>query len=776
MRTLYIWCVAVSVIGGILVHQSHANDALTETIRKLDGTVTPPAEREAMASQVRDNLRARLQRANEKSTAEWQAVRTRADWERLRDEKLTAMRKGLGTWPDRPAEFRIDTTSEVAGNGFRIRNTLFESRPGWWVTANVYCPEPFRDSMPGIVICHAHHTPKQHGELQDMGMTWARAGCYVVVLDQVGHGERRQHPFHSAADYSKPFGVSRQDYYFRYDSGFQLQLIGESLAGWMAWDVMRCADLLLKQKGIDPQRLILLGSVAGGGDPAAVAGALDNRFAAVVPFNFGGPQPETRFPLPDDIEQTFNYAGSGGWESTRNLLRSAQGGFLPWAIVGAIAPRRLVYGHEFSWDRDRDPVWKRLQTIYGLYERPDHLAFTHGRGELKDKAPVATHCTHIGPPHRVRIHEAFSRWFGIEVTPETEYSERVSSERLICWSAEARQKYQPKSLAAVTTELADQSIAKLRIVNRNADAEFQRREMRTRWEDLLGPVAPERLHSAVAVASDSNGVPGVERWMLTSESGIRIPCLLLKPKQTDRGKPVVLAICSQGKNRLLKERAADIARLLEKGATVCLVDPRGLGESTLGDGHTRRSASTSHSSTALMLGTPLLGEQLRDLRLALAWLRHRQEVGFRPIAIWGESLVPANPATAPFQTPRDDDQALPAVSEPQAPLLALLTGLFEEDLDSIYVVGGLVSWRSLLANPLVLTAHDVLVPGALTAGEISDMIAALPGQTRIRMESTVDGWNRIAEEDTLRPLQERRPALSLDVTRRGPMAWVFAPE
>ncbi len=79
--------------------------------------------------------------------------------------------------------------------------------------------------------------------------------------------------------------------------------------GWMAWDLMRGVDLLLARPGIDPERIILLGAVAGGGDPAAVTAALDPRITAVVPFNFGGPQPETHYPLPDDAEDSFNYAG-----------------------------------------------------------------------------------------------------------------------------------------------------------------------------------------------------------------------------------------------------------------------------------------------------------------------------------------------------------------------------------------------------------------------------------------------------------------------------------
>ena len=261
--------------------------------------------------------------------------------------------------------------------------------------------------------------------------------------------------------------------------------------------------------------------------------------------------------------------------------------------------------------------------------------------------------------------------------------------------------------------------------------------------------------------------------MLTAESGIRIPCVLLKPEKIDRHKPMILAICSQGKNRLLKERAGEIAALVEGGATVCLIDPRGLGESKLGDGHTRRSSATSHSSTGLMLGSPLLGEQLRDVRLALTWLRRRSDGGFRPLVVWGESLVPPNPADAPFHTPRDDDDALPAVSEPQAPLLALLAGLFEDDLDAIYTVGGLVSWRSLLASHLVLTAHDVIVPGVLSAGDLSDVVVVQQPSTRMRMESLVDGWNRLATKEALQPLRHSTLKGTFQASRQGIVPWVF---
>src|SRR5713226_944154 len=299
---------------------------------------------------IETDLRRRHEAANDRDAAEWAQVTSREDWERYLAPRLQALRDSLGRFPAPPAELRAWTTGSVDGDRYRVENLLFESRPGVQVTANLYLPSPRRDGMPALLIVHSHHNPKSHGELQDMGMTWARQGCVVLVMDQLGHGERRQHR-----------AGPRQDYRFRAITGTQLHLIGDSLMGWMVWDIQRGIDLLLGQPGVDPEKMILIGAVAGGGDPAAVAAALDARVQCVIPFNFGGPQPETSYPLPDDAEESFDYLGRGSWESTRNLRLSGREGFLPWVIVAAVAPRRLVYAHEFSWDRERDPVWQRLQ-------------------------------------------------------------------------------------------------------------------------------------------------------------------------------------------------------------------------------------------------------------------------------------------------------------------------------------------------------------------------------------------------------------------------------
>ncbi|MEX0700714.1 MAG: hypothetical protein WD069_01320 [Planctomycetales bacterium] len=715
---------------------------------------------------LRNDLRARVRASNDLGTKAWQGIQSAADWEKYRDARLAVMKKSLGEFPEPPKDLRARVTSRVAGDGYVIENTIFECRPGFWVTANVYVPAGEGATRPGLVINGAHHTAKENGEMQDMGMTWARNGCVVIVPDHLGYGERREHPFVSQDDYAGSFQVGRQNYYFRYDTGMHLHLVGDSLLGWMAHDLTRCVDYLTSRPDVDKSRIIILGGVAGGGEPAATAAAIDPRIAGAVIFNFGGPQPETRYPLPEDAETSFNYAGGGSWESTRNQRWSAAGnGCLPWVVVG-IAPRKLGYAHEFSWDQERDPVWKRYERLYELYGKRENLAGVHGRGLLSGRPPEASHCTHIGKIHREMIHPPFRTWFGIDVRPEEEYSARVDSSQLQAMTREAERELQPKLLVDLLPRLADERMARARRKYENASPAEGRKALRAAWGSVLNPIAELEPASAPSVAkprvvstnADAAAVPGarVERVVLQVEREIQVPLLIVRPADAQGKVPVVVGIAQAGKAGFLRNRPEEIAKLVKSGIAVCLPDLRSTGETQPGRDGGPNSGRTSESSTELMLGGTTIGAKARDLQAVLAWLRGRGDVDGAKIAVWGESFAPVNPPGTNFKVPRRVDTDV-RQSEPAGALLALLGALDDDDVAAVYAAGGLGEFRSVLTNQIIFIPHDVLVPGMVNAGDLCDVAAALAPKP-LQLAGLVDQLNQPLSQDAARKSYARTSA------------------
>ncbi|MDA1013361.1 MAG: hypothetical protein O3A00_02785 [Planctomycetota bacterium] len=738
----------LNVASGVRAADAKLAPKLADDLRKLDGRVIlrGTLARQPLAAMLSRYIDAELRAANRRDRSEWNAIKTKADWERMRDVRIKGLRDSLGRFPA-PQDVVAHVVRTTTGDGFAVDNVVYESRPGMFVTANLYRPAEPSKSMPGIVVCHSHQRPKENGARQLMGATWARAGCVVLVPDHLGHGERRQHPFVTESDFDKPFRVSSQDYYFRYDAGIQLHLIGDSLMGWLAWDLSRGVDVLLQQAGVDSQRIVMISEPAGGGDVAAVTTALDDRITGVMVNNFGGPEPENGYPLPQDAESWFPYTASGSWESTRNLRLSARDGFVPWSMVASVAPRRLIYYHEFYWDRVRDPVWKRLRTIYGFYDAADSVVGLAGHGFVVGSSPENTHWT---PESRELLYPTLKRWFAIN-NPQREYGKLLPEAQLQCLTTSKGKDFKSVPLHRLCSELgAERTSAAQRELDRLSAAD-RRSRLRTSWAERLGDVDVAAAPNVLKRELGTLGDVAIERIQIATEPGIIVPVLLLHSKGGSRR--VVIGVAQSGKQHFLEQRSGQIAELLEAGTTVCLLDVRGTGETDPGDGRGRYSTITTLSSNELMLGQTLVAARLRDLRQVIRYLRGRDDVNPKRIVLWGDSFAPTNAADTNFAVPRRVDSR-PHQSEPLGGLLVMLCALFDEQIEAVSVSGGLTGFRDVLASPYCYVPHDIVIPRVLTTGDLSDVAAAIAPRP-LRLNGLVDGLNRRVADQPIRNTYER---------------------
>jgi hypothetical protein len=243
---------------------------------------------------------------------------------------------------------------------------------------------------------------------------------------------------------------------------------------------------------------------------------------------------------------------------------------------------------------------------------------------------------------------------------------------------------------------------------------------------------------------------------------------------------VVVALAQAGKAGFLKHRAGELEKLVRGGAIVVLPDLRGTGESRSGRSRDKNSADTNLSVHLQLFGETLLGQRLRDLRSLLGYLRSRKDVDAGRVALWGDSFTAPNPPGTNFKVPHGVE-GWPRQPEPLGGLLALLGGLFEEDVRAVYLTGGLASYHSVLTHFAVLVPHDASVPGALTTGDLCDLAGSLAPRP-LRLEARVDQLTRPlsaaelkkAYEPAVRGYSSRPKALGFAADRSSAATWLLA--
>lgn len=704
--------------------------ALASGIASLPKQAWSPEEQKSIGvrEMLENSVRARMDAYAENEKLAWQEVKTIDDWKRFREKRLNALLNSIGPLPDRTPLKPVVTRRIDYDDGFVIENIVYESRPNLAVTANLYLPDKPRRKIPAIIVVHSHHAPKTQSELQDMGMTWARAGTAVLVMDQLCAGERTQ---------TQPW--SRESYYGRYILGTQLYLAGESLIKWMAWDISRGIDLLTERNYIDPKRIVLLGAVAGGGDPAALTANLDPRIAAVIPFNFGEAGPEEHY-TEGPRRLGFETADPGWafWETTRNLPKSASDQFFPWFICAAVAPRNFIYSIEMGWPKtvEAEPAWSRYKKVFNLYGAVDQLASVDGFGPF----PGPGECNNVGTFLRNRIYPILNRWLDIKV-PESEYHKILPESELMCLTPATLADRTLKPASLISFELVKQRLTAAGIKRSELPVNDRANSLRNDLKQKLGDIEPVDSPPLNNLWERETPEFKMEAVSIETEKGILIPVFLLTPKNSELRRPAVIAVAEGGKESFLSFRSNEIATLLAEGITVCLPDVRGCGE--LSGSISRGPGAMGLAANELMMGRTLTGLRLKDTRTLFRWLANRSDIDSKRIALWGDSFSePNTPDFKFYQSPGQQSGPIQQrQAEPLGSFIAILTALYEEDVNAVACRGGLISFASVLEDNFCLIPQDVIVPGFLEVTDLENIVKTIVPRP-VLLAELVNGLNK----------------------------------
>jgi cephalosporin-C deacetylase-like acetyl esterase len=627
---------------------------------------------------------AEVLRAGDKSPA------TRKEWEERRGKLREAMLAAMGPSPEKPCPLEPREVGVLKREGYRIEKLLFQSRPGVWVTANAYVPEATAAKAPAVLVVHGHWPwARRDPVVQARCLGLVKLGFFVLAVDACGAGER--HPTPGKGTYH---GVLL---------GCTLWPAGHTLLGMQVYDNRRAVDYLASRPEVDGERLGITGA-SGGGNQTMYAGALDERFGAVVPVCSVG------------TYQAYLQAACCVCEVLPGALRFTEEG----DVLGLVAPRALLVinatqdSFQFSVDEAKKSL-ERAHTVYKLSGKEEKLR--HDTFE----SPHA-----YNQAMREAMYGWMARWLRNEgegkPIPEPKH-EVEAVEDLACFPDGKRPEgfLFPPSFAA---REAGKLLAPFRDKKRDHKEAWEAAALlirsRLRDEvlgefpkpprDLVKTGAPERADGCVTTPLS-----------LGPEPGLTLFATMRTPDARGEKRPACVLLHLDGQDAALKPPLA--SALVEKGWVVVALEVRGTGKNQPARDAVRDAADHNSAEHGLWVGRPLLGQWVFDVYCLLEWLA-------RQPAVKSEQLV--------------------VVGFGQAGLLALVAaGVLDEQVAVAAAVDAVVTLVTGEAYGPG-TRMGLLAPGLLRAGDVPHLAALVAPRPLALAGGVTPQGKKVAEK----PLSE----------------------
>jgi len=316
----------------------------------------------------------RIRDVERKADIKRSALQTGNDAEAYVRDVRNRIQQCFGPWPEK-TPLNAHVTELLRRDTYNIEKVIFESRPGFSVTSNLYIPKGRKFPLPTVVgTCGHSDNGKANTTYQSYAQGLARLGYVVLIFDPVGQGERLQY-ITSELKPRHGIGVSEHLY-----AGNQLMLTGESLSSWFAWDGISALDYLLTRHEVDPKHIGVTGNSGGGTQTTWLCG-VEPRFTMAATSCF-----VTTFrrnmenELPADTEQYPRHALAMGLDHSD--------------FIAAMAPKPVILmGQEkdFFDARGLEESYARLLHLYKLLGAEQNIRLFigpdyHGYSKLNREA------------------------------------------------------------------------------------------------------------------------------------------------------------------------------------------------------------------------------------------------------------------------------------------------------------------------------------------------------------------------------------------------------
>ncbi|MPY87515.1 MAG: hypothetical protein GEU99_06305 [Luteitalea sp.] len=582
----------------------------------------------------------------------------------------------VGGLPE-PTPLNPRVVGTLERDDYKIEKIIFESRPSFYVTANLYLPKTGEPPYPGVLFPLGHEAGgKSHATWQYMLISLAKRGYAALAWDPLGQGERAQMYDEDFAQRKLIRSTTEHTML-----GIQCLLAGDNLAQYTIWDGIRALDYLLSRPEVDASHIACTGN-SGGGTHTAYLAALEDRIHVAAPSCYLTSWGRLLDTIgPQDAEQVLLPFLAAGLDHADFIYAFAP---RPYLMLSAIRDFFSIVGARSTYAEAT-----RLYEHLGASEKMSMSEVDAGHGYHK--------------PNREAAYNWLSRWLkGTEDrTPEPPL-DVAATEDLRCTATgqvatslggETVHTLNRKRVAAVDPELP--------AIQRAADVAAYRREIRDRVRRLS---AFEYETGALEVRDyghiERDGYR-IEKLTYVSEPGLVIPSLLFVPEVASV-RPAVVYVDGRGKSA---EAAAggDIEWFVQQGHVVLAIDVRGMGEASRVDDRNGSDFPSyfgdyDSAMTAFLIGRSLVGMRAADILRGVDLLGARDDV---------------------------DATEIRGVGKGNGTVPLLYAAALDDRLRTLAFERMLVSYRAIVEQRIHRGVLEAVVPGALRQFDLPDLIASL---------------------------------------------------